>query len=454
MNRYGFALIALALVLLLLALAFCNVPVEAQDATGTPHCRQYNADHTWLEIGCPDDQTAAPTHTPTPSSTPSPTATHTPTPTSTPTPTPEPTVEPSPTPEQGICHAFVGEYNLHVRTQPGGDSLGVHDAGEPVTITAYWDYNGARWYRVWGTFSGWSHGDYLDFPPDADCTRIEDETPGTTREPALLWHSVPNSNSLRMLDTYWILQDKNIQFGVKPYAEMNQCLDALNAGGICIFRHGAPDCPQNIGTANPRESARDFAKHGWWAAQTLRGYENAYWEIVNECYFGDDNHPEVYVWWAEWIDEILIVTEAEDYPKVVVPTTGPGHGTPMQYEAWKMVLNRSASYGNLIGEHAYTPGVEWGLCECDEWLACRHRKNEAWRQEIGIDIDVAITEAARAWGSSAVDVDDFVCWYEQVRNDEYVHSVALWTMGPWSLDQREKLDDYAIPIAQRVQARD
>ena len=79
------------------------------------------------------------------------------------------------------------------------------------------------------------------------------------------------------------------------------------------------------------------------------------------------------------------------------------------------------------------------------------RRAIAFFQEYGIDINVAITEAAKDWGASRADVDDFVCWYEHIRHDEFLHSVSLWTMGNNDTWPLANLDDYVVPIAQGVQ---
>ena len=63
---------------------------------------------------------------------------------------------------------------------------------------------------------------------------------------------------------------------------------------------------------------------------------------------------------------------------------------------------------------------------------------------------MAITEAARGWGNDPVDVSDFVCWYEIVRGDDWLHSVALWTAGWHPTWPNANLDAYMVPIVQGV----
>ena len=124
------------------------------------------------------------------------------------------------------------------------------------------------------------------------------------------------------------------------------------------------------------------------------------------------------------------------------------------YQIWAPALNANAARGGLVGEHAYQPYLNsagnYDLCPCDPWLACRHRMNEDWRQAQGINIDVAITEAARGWGGDPVSVSDFVCWYETVRGDSFVHSVSLWLLGYHPTWPQANLDNYVIPVANGV----
>lgn len=272
---------------------------------------------------------------------------------------------------------------------------------------------------------------------------------------ALLWHTVPGFNVGNARISYGILSDKGIGYGLKPYAGMNECIDALNRGGTCIYRHGAPDCPQNIGSADPRQSARDFLQHGQSARDMLADYEHAYYEPLNECQFGGSQSDTLlaYIyWWDEWLDEYITEAVARGYPKLVLPTFGPGHGEPVQYRIWKDELNRLAAAGGMVGEHAYQPFPNdegtLKLAPCDIYLACRHRLNEQYRQGEGVDIDVALTEVAAAWGNDPVDVADFVAWYEEVRHDEWLHSVALWTAGFHPTWPNANLDHYMVPIAQ------
>jgi len=234
---------------------------------------------------------------------------------------------------------------------------------------------------------------------------------------------------------------------------MSECLDALQRGGICIYRHPNQDCPQEIGTADPRQSARDFLKYGEAARIHLSLYDKAYYEPVNECNFGgsdSDQSITVVYWWRDWMDEYITQWRSITDLKLVIPTFGPGHGEVFQYQVWSDVLNRAASYDYLMGEHAYTPYHSDGLCACDEWLACRHRTNQVYRLAAGVHIDVALTEAARGYGNDSVSVDDFVCWYEEIRYDDGLHSVSLWTAGYHPTWPNANLDNFMVPIANRI----
>jgi hypothetical protein len=302
---------------------------------------------------------------------------------------------------------------------------------------------------------GYSHSDYIDIAPDANCGDLPDVTPQEPHTAALLWHTVPGFNVGNAQVSYGILQDKSIPFGLKPYAGMAECLDALNRGGICIYRHGAPDCPNGIGVDDPAQSALDFLQHGQAARDNLAGYANAYYEPVNECLYGNSTDVRYLHWWASWLAVYVPEAYTRGYPKLVVPTLGPGHGDLAMWQVWQTALELNASYGGLFGEHAYAPipncGGDGSLAQCDPYCACRHRTNEADRQAIGLDIDVAITEAARGFGNDPVEIDDFCAWYEIVRFDEWLVAVAMWTMGHNPTWPNANLDQYAVPIAWCVQ---
>lgn len=270
-----------------------------------------------------------------------------------------------------------------------------------------------------------------------------------------MWDTVPGFNIGNARVSHQILKIKNIGFGYKNFSDINACIETLNNGGICIWRHGNPDCPQNIGTADPRQSARDWLNDwGQAARQYLAQYPKAFYEPINECNYGginSDSQLNVIYWWNEWMDEYITQARLQGMPKLVIPTFGPGHGEPTQYRIWKDTINQSAMYGNMMGEHAYTPYHEEGLCACDEWLACRHRTNQEYRLAEDIVTMVAITEAAKGWGNDPVDVNDFVCFYQKIRNDYWLHSVSFWLAGYHPTWPNANLDLYMIPIATKLQ---
>jgi hypothetical protein len=469
------------LILVVLVLAAVIVLQAEAQGPGERVCLELTYDDTgmagtFIVIPCQDP--------PTPTATPFPTWTLTPTNTPRPSATPTVTVEPTPTPEPPIstptptttpenlktCKLRQGHpegYNINIREPAGGQIIGTWEIGtesefnsfQQTEFYLYGHHKSGGWSAVadlYPVFEWWVDG-------SADtifCVDVEGWPEGleppapVAHNAALLWHTVPGFNVGNARVSYGILKAKDVQFGIKPYASINECLNVLNdpsGNGICIYRHGAPDCPQNIGKSNPEQSAKDFIQYGMGARNTLANYENAYYEPVNECNFGNEREPDVAYWWLVWMDTYITESQARGFPKLVLPTFGPGHGSPFLYEMWKPALLRLADAGGLMGEHAYTPYHDQGLCSCDEWLACRHRKNEDWRQAEGIDIDVAVTEAARGWGNDPVSVNDFLCWYEEIRHDDFIHSVALWTMGYHPTWPLANLDNYVVPIANGIQ---
>lgn len=454
---------------------------EAQDENDL--CLRLKADGTgWEWIACPSEPTGTPppTDTPVPSATPSPTATPTATPTSTPdveaTPTPEltpPVPTPGPTVVPKACTLRADGFNIRVRSGPGTGytQTGLWDAGTERVFDAFqyddfptylWAHSGVGWSAIYVVSSGqW----YVDGTEAATlCPDVQGWPDALTPPPpiaynaALLWHTVPGFNVGNAQASYGILAEKGIDFGLKTYADLGWCIDAAARGGICEYRHPGEDCPQNIGSADPRQAARAFFDaHAPFICEALNDYPNTYYEPTNECNFGgpeSDASLNIVYWWADFIDEYLTRAEAADCPPLIIPTFGPGHGDPVQYRIWKPVLDRLAASGGLMGEHIYQPYPNdqgtLKLAPCDIYLACRHRLNEQYRQQEGVNIDVALSEVAAGWGNENVDVSDFVAWYEEIRHDAWVHSVALWEMGYHPTWPNANLDIYAVPLAQRV----
>lgn len=181
-----------------------------------------------------------------------------------------------------------------------------------------------------------------------------------------------------------------------------------------------------------------------------------YIELTNECRFGSENDPKVVHWWRNFLNEASTIALEDNWPPVIPVTYGPGDGDSVySYTLWAEALNRFASRGGLMGWHDYTPnppGPDLGLCACDEWLGCRHRKNYRALLDSGVRMSYAITEAARSWGSSSVDEEDFVCYYGKIKNDPGLKMVAFWTAG-FCNDPRwgeACLDGHHISIANKI----
>lgn len=443
-------------------LSFCDTPSPTETPMPTwtltaTHTPVVTATLTSVPSATPTPATATPEPTPTMETTLPPTQ---------PTMTPTPSM--TPTPDLSVCYATV-QVNLRLRDAPvTGATIGFWAPGDRVIVYAsefvYFPDNPERedeWSDVSdlsGVKRGWSAGLYnFNLYMRYDTTQICLETrfPDPGHNAALLWHTVPSFNIGNARVSYEILRDKDIEFGLKTYASLDAALDALNRGGTSIYRHGAPDCPNGIGTDDPRQSARDFLRHGQAARDNLAGYEKAYYEPFNECLYGNNTDVRYLHWWAIFLDEYFTLHYAISDVKLVGPTLGPGYGEPAMWIVWKPALELNASHGGLFGEHAYAPipncGGDGSLAQCDPYCACRHRTNETDRQSIGLDIDVAITEAARGFGNDPVEVEDMCAWYEIVRFDEWLQSVSLWTMGPHPTWPNANLDNYVVSIAQCVQ---
>lgn len=390
-----------------------------------------------------------------------PQATVTPVPTNTPvvtlpfpSPTPEVTVlptipatpfpKPSPTPEPGKCSVIVtADPNLRVRATPNGTVLGLVNKGDILAPEGYWDLGGVKWYQIYWLpeQKGYIAASYTTLVTGADCSKLPNVAPTAKIPAAWLIHVVPGYNVMELNATYPTLAAAGVGFGIKTYAGAERCAETLLYGGICILRIPlfGTDCPE-MGSnleRDPVQSAKDWMNEYKRLTSSLWGYRSTgrfYIELTNECRFGSENDPGPVYWWASWLKQASLIFLADtSWPPVVVPTYGPGDGDSVfAYVAWKEGLTNFASRGSLLGFHDYTPeppGSGQGLCACDEWLGCRHRRNYQALKLAGITMRYAITEAARGWGSSPVDVQDFLCWYNKIKHDEGLHSVAAWTGG-------------------------
>lgn len=414
--------------------------------------------------------TVTATSTPAPTLTPKPTITLLPTVTPPPTATAPPTFTPapaSPTPTKETYETPVptpGPTECVLRVTVDKDTyLNIRDApamtGKPIGKAyrddwlkpegKYTDAYGNVWYLIYGTpeQSGFVISTWVEPVPGYDCSSFVSA--------AWLIHVVPGYNAQELAASYPILAQAGISFGVKSYADMTACLQALYLGGECIYRWPvAGDCPAQIGEAEPVASARHWMARYEPVITPLKEYAQTgrVWiEVCNECYYGSGADIGVYYWWNTWMDAALQYAGDHDFPALVLPTFGPGYGDDaLQYSIWKPALLRLAEMGGLLGYHAYTPYLSTGLCGCDPWLACRHRKNYATLQGQGITIGYAITEAARGWGNEPVDEADFVCFYDQVRYDPGLQSVAAWEGGHHQTWPLANLDGHYVSLARKI----
>lgn len=249
---------------------------------------------------------------------------------------------------------------------------------------------------------------------------------------------------------YAILRTKSIPYGVSPYGSLAYCLSALNQGGLCIYRPGAPDGPPDVYVSEPRANARRFMGNLATAAAMFKGRTGIWLEPLNEV-MGTPMTKAQLEWWAAWMDEYIERAAAQGWPPLALPSLPPGHGDQLMFTVWKDVLINLRNHGGLFSMHDYTFQSQTGLAVCDLWEACRHVLNHRYMLAEGYEIPITITEAARWSGNAPVDVDDFVSWIEQVRRQGYVHSVWLWIGGHHGTWPLANLDGYYEQLAQMVQ---
>lgn len=248
---------------------------------------------------------------------------------------------------------------------------------------------------------------------------------------------------------YPILKAKNIPYGVSPYGSLSFCISALQQGGICIYRPGWPDCPPDMYVSEPRANARAFMQHAAGAAFVLKGSSNVWIEPTNECLSTPMPESQL-VWWRDWMDEYIEQAEALDWPPLALPTLSPGNGDQMMFNIWKPVLIKLKEHGGLFSVHDYTFQSQTGLCVYDQWEAARHVLQHKYMLIAGYDVPFTITEAARQSGNAPVDMDDFICWLDKVRQESYIHSVWLWVGGFNPTWPNANLDGHYVEIANRL----
>lgn len=392
-----------------------------------------------------------------------------------PTPSPIPTLPPLKT-----CKLRGGSSNYNIRAKPGptdntNPAIGSWLAGTDGEFNGFAvDTTRTYWWAHWSNNSGWSAvGRYLDtiqlidwfvygLPESELCkdvigwpapngVPVDPPAPIAQAPTALLWHAVTNANGQEMLASYSILNPAGILGGVKPYVDTGRCIEALESGNICIYRWPVlgTDCP-NLTKSPTAEGERWMRTYDNAIRGALFGYastDRLFIEVTNECDYGQD-HIERLMWWSVFMDSAMdYVNNSGGWPRLVMPTFGPGHGSELLFRIWKPQLVRLAAMKGLLGDHTYTPWHNNGLCSFDEWLAARSVKNHEWMEQNGYGIDIAITEAAKGWGNDPVDANDFVCWFNKISQYPYIHSVALWTAGHHPTWPNANLNGYMIQIA-------
>ena len=248
---------------------------------------------------------------------------------------------------------------------------------------------------------------------------------------------------------YAILRAKDIPYGVSPYGSLSYCLSALQQGGICIYRPGAPDCPPDMYTSDPAASARAFMGHLATAAELFRGMANIWLEPTNEC-LSTPMPASQLEWWLDWMIAYTDRAAALGWPPLALPTLSPGNGDQLMFDIWKPALLNLKAHGGLFSVHDYTFKSQTGLCVCDQWEACRHVLQQKYMALAGYDMPFTITEAARQSGGAPVDLADFECWIGKVRQTGYVHSVWLWVGGHHATWPAANLDGHYVDIARGV----
>lgn len=376
-----------------------------------------------------------------------------PIPTAAPTATPEviPTVDITPRP-QTCVYRSPSNMNIRASWLANAPVVGLLPANTPAVVGHIYPNTTteSRAYITYNNITGWVAirvGVTTYGALEGNCASIPRTEPRLQLNTAVGIRTVPGAGDFTVM--YPILEEKGIPFGVSPYHSLGYCVDALQKGGICIFRPGAPDCPSGPGVVDPQQSARDFMQHAAGAATVLKGAKGAYIEPINEC-MGTPISGELLAWWAVWMSTYIDEAAARGWPPLALPGLPPGHGDEHMFRAWKPVLTKLAAHGGLFSMHAYTFNSRTGLCAYDEWEAARHVRNYRLMQEQGYSIPITITEAARGAGEMPVDVNDMVCFIEKVRAEGFIHSIWLWVGGHHPVWPLANLDGYYAEIAERI----
>lgn len=408
--------------------------------------------------------THTPSLTPPPTNTPRATATNTLTPTDTPIPSPTqeppiPTATGTPGPGKA-CELKNGATATRIRNAPSltASITGSWAAAEMRTFTAFavadgylWGHHAGGWSvvaKVGTPYDWWVYGvEHSEVCQDVSGWPAGVQPPAAmVRIPALGFHAVPGANGGEMQVAFGGLRAAGFPFAVKAVNEDALCRMAVDAGGECIFRSVHPsDCP-NVDAPDAALEARRYLQYLSPYVYGVLAFATRI-EIVNECRYD----PGDMAFWNGFNIEALRLAREWHWPPLVVMTHGPGSPQPAEIAALGPTFQAMRQYGACLGVHAYTPGEGVGLADSTIWLGYRHRLTHALMVTAGYgDIPLCITEAARDWGGSAVDEDDFARWYAAIRGDSYVEMVALWTAGSTSQWPLANLNGHMIEIARKA----
>lgn len=359
------------------------------------------------------------------------------------TPTPVPTVQPA------TCRIQAKE-PVRVRLLPKTDQviLGVASTGQLLEATAqYYDkVQGVLWYQVnWTSVqTGWTAAAY--YTQLTTCTGLPSVNP-FPQAPVLAIHTVVGANVGQLTSSFGILRAKGIPFGAKVVSDVSACQSVYNAGGVCIYRSVLPsDCP-NVLNSDAKLEAKLYLL-------SLSPYINpvlsyASWiEVVNECNYD----REYWEWWNTFVLETVRLAHSWNWPPLVVPTFGPGW--PVDLDMLNVLAPSLAAVrdtGGMLGLHSYSIYLDSLLCPYNQWLSYRHQMTHARLVTLGLgDLNFALTEVARGDGTLVPMDNDFVCYYQALKNDSYVRFVALWTLGKASHWGNADLEGHLNNIFQEV----
>jgi len=175
-------------------------------------------------------------------------------------------------------------------------------------------------------------------------------------------------------------------------------------------------------------------------------------EIVNECYLGDPQSDlPTMRWWDAFFVEAIAQAQRLGWPPLALPSVNPGVGDLAFWTPFQSTLRALRNSGGVLSVHDYGISDPF-LMPCNIWTSCRHRMTHDALVALGVgDLRIAVTEVARGAGDLPPDVGDFVTWYEYIRNDAGLHSVALWTAGEAGAWLNANLNGHMLRIAELVE---